>query len=77
MSPSELIEAGERLYGEHWRKPLAAELGIDISTLRRWATAQTAIPRVVELAIKALAHSTSIRDRGTPSALQNGSTSGT
>lgn len=54
MSPSELIEAGERLYGQHWRQPLADLLGVDISTLRRWATAEKAVPKPVALALRLL-----------------------
>jgi len=52
MSPSELIEAGERLYGPKWRKPLAEALGVDISTLRRWATAERAVPKVAAMAVE-------------------------
>lgn len=54
MSPSELIEAGERLYGKHWRKPLSEILGIDIATLRRWTSADVAVPRPAALAISLL-----------------------
>ena len=52
MSPSELIEAGERLYGSKWRKPLAEALGVDISTLRRWTTADRTMPKVAAMAVK-------------------------
>lgn len=55
MSPSELIEIGERLFGPQWRKPLADALGVDVATLRRWATARVAVPRVAALAIRLLA----------------------
>jgi|HubBroStandDraft_4_1064222.scaffolds.fasta_scaffold81775_2 hypothetical protein len=58
MSPSELIEAGERLFGPHWRQPFAKSLGVDVSTVRRWATAQTAISRSVALAIELLVSKT-------------------
>jgi hypothetical protein len=54
MSPSELIQAGERLYGKTWRHPLAEALGIDVSTLRRWTGGYVAIPRRTELAIRGL-----------------------
>lgn len=51
MTPSDLIAAGERLYGPHWRRPLADALGVDVSTLRRWTTAERAVPRRVALAV--------------------------
>jgi len=51
MSPSELIDIGERLFGEHWRQPLAKLLGVDIATLRRWATAQKAIPKLAAVTL--------------------------
>lgn len=54
MSPSELIAIGERLYGPLWRSRLAEALGVNVSTVRRWATAATAIPKRTALAIKAL-----------------------
>jgi hypothetical protein len=54
MTPSDIIAAGEQLYGQKWRKPLADALGVDVSTLRRWTSADTAIPRRTALAIQAL-----------------------
>lgn len=54
MTPSELIQAGERLYGKTWRHPLAEALGIDVSTLRRWTGGYVAIPKRTELAILGL-----------------------
>lgn len=54
MTPSELIAAGERLFGEHWRKPLAEQLQVDVSTLRRWASGKVPISSVAALAIKHL-----------------------
>jgi hypothetical protein len=54
VSPSELIEAGERLYGQQWRQPLAALLGVDVATLRRWTSAQIAVPKPVALALTLL-----------------------
>ena len=54
MSPSDLIAAGERIYGPQWRSKLATALGVDVSTLRRWTTGQVAIPRTTALAVKRL-----------------------
>lgn len=54
MSPTEIAQAGERLYGHHWRRPLADSLGVDVSTLRRWLARDAAIPKMAELAISRL-----------------------
>jgi hypothetical protein len=54
MTPSELIAAGERLFGEYWRKQLAKTLRIDVSTLRRWATGKVPITPIAALAIAQL-----------------------
>ena len=54
MSPAELITAGERLYGPHWRMPLAAVLQINIATLRRWTTGEVEVPGPAALAIRLL-----------------------
>ena len=35
---------GEALYGERWRKPLAERLGVDESTVRRWAAGKFVMP---------------------------------
>jgi hypothetical protein len=54
MTPSELIAAGERLFGKYWRKPLAITLRINVSTLRRWATGKVPITPIAALAIEQL-----------------------
>jgi hypothetical protein len=54
VTPSELIQAGERLYGQGWRQPLADALGVNIATLRRWTGGYIAIPRRTELAVQNL-----------------------
>lgn len=53
MSPSDVIAAGERLYGPNWVKPLAEALDVNPSTVRRWA-AGTAVRRANALAIQRL-----------------------
>ncbi len=58
VTPSEIIEAGERLFGSNWRQPLADALDVNIATLRRWTSAQTAIPKRVAMAIQFLLQST-------------------
>jgi hypothetical protein len=54
MTPSELIQAGERLYGTHWRQSLAEALQVNLATLRRWTGGYIAIDRRTELAIRGL-----------------------
>lgn len=54
VSPSELIEAGERLYGAQWRQPLADLLEVDLSTIRRWTSGKSAVPKPVALTLALL-----------------------
>jgi hypothetical protein len=54
MTPNELIVAGERLYGPHWRQPLAWALQVNIATLRRWTSGEIAVPGPAALAITLL-----------------------
>jgi hypothetical protein len=51
MTPTELREAGERLYGPDWRQPLAALFQINRATLRRWISVKGRVPRPVALAV--------------------------
>lgn len=39
-----LAHAGEVLYGENWRMPLARALGINDDTIRRWMQGVTVLP---------------------------------
>lgn len=54
MTAQELVEAGERLFGQHWRQPLATALRVDISTLRRWASGKDEVPGPAALAVRLL-----------------------
>jgi hypothetical protein len=54
MTPNELAAAGERLYGARWQTPLAAALGVNPRTLRRWVSGQNAIPETVDADIGTL-----------------------
>jgi hypothetical protein len=52
MSGAELVRIARRLYGGHgWQKRLSADLGVDVSTLRRWRDAE-AIPGPAALAVE-------------------------
>jgi len=44
MTSTELSVIGERLYGARWQTSLAAALGVNARTLRRWISGQNAIP---------------------------------
>lgn len=54
MNGRDLREIAVKLYGERgWQKQLAAALGRDVSSIRRFMESDT-VPQVVELAIKGL-----------------------
>jgi len=53
VTPTELKAAGLALYGEPWRRELAKDLDVHISTIQRYL-AMDIVPRVVELAIDGL-----------------------
>jgi hypothetical protein len=52
LTSKDLISAGERLYGPHWRQPLAWALQVDIATLRRWTAGTVPVPGPAALAIR-------------------------
>jgi hypothetical protein len=37
MSASQLIAAGEKIWGSNWQTCMAAAVGVDISTVQAWA----------------------------------------
>lgn len=54
MTPQELERIGKRMYGrKHWRSRLAANLGLDNSTVWR-ATKKIQIPFLMEVAVRGL-----------------------
>jgi hypothetical protein len=54
MSGSELRAIAVKLYGERgWQKKLAAALGKDVSSVRRWVESDT-VPPIVALAVQGL-----------------------
>lgn len=66
MTPTDLTIHGERLYGPHWRQPLASALQVNITTLRRWEAGTIAIPGPADLAIRLLVERSVIRCEPAP-----------
>lgn len=52
MTAEELRRAGETLYGEGWRRALAAVMDIDVATLRRWTSGKKLVPGPAALAVR-------------------------
>lgn len=52
MNRDEFIETGMRLYGRGWQTKLAASLGVDGSTVRRWVAGSVPVPGPVAAAVK-------------------------
>jgi DNA-binding transcriptional regulator YdaS (Cro superfamily) len=52
VTPAELKEIGERLYGYGWQTRLAERLGVDGSTVRRWVSGKSPIPGPAAAAIR-------------------------
>lgn len=44
MTPSDLAQVGEALYGQRWQSELARELGVAVRTVQRWMDSTRAIP---------------------------------
>ena len=55
MTPEELRDAGETLYGNWgWQTRMAETLKVDSSTVRRWLSGRVAIPGPAEVALELL-----------------------
>lgn len=55
MTPSQLREAAVALYGDRgWQSALAAALGVDGSTVRRWTSGAVPVPNPVAVAVRLL-----------------------
>ncbi len=55
MTPEQLREIGERLYGNWgWQTKMAEVLRVDSSTVRRWLSGKVAIPGPAEVALELL-----------------------
>lgn len=53
MTPKQLAEAGETLYGERaWQTRMSEALGVDASTVRRWVSGAVPVPTTVVAALK-------------------------
>jgi hypothetical protein len=44
MTPKQLAEVGEALYGPHWQSFLARDLGIDPRSMRRYVAGDRQVP---------------------------------
>lgn len=52
MTPEQLREIGERLYGSWgWQTKMADVLQVDSSTVRRWLSGKVAIPGPAQVAL--------------------------
>jgi hypothetical protein len=63
MTAAELAMAGSRIYGEHWRAPLAMALGVGPRTLQRWASGRNPIPDNIAVNVNDLVDIAFVRGR--------------
>lgn len=63
MKPTELANAGIKLYGRNWQTPLAKHLGVYDRTVRRWAAGDTPILRRTQEHIYLLLAADKLRTR--------------
>ncbi len=54
MTGEELHEIGTRVWGHGYQKRIAAGLGVDVRTVRRWTKGESRIPAGAETEIRAL-----------------------
>jgi hypothetical protein len=54
MTPTELREIGEALYGKHWQTKLAVRIKVDPRTVRRWIAGKRKISPLVADYIRTL-----------------------
>ena len=52
MTPNQLRTAGEALFGKRWQRPLAAEIGVNDRTVRRWANDEWPVPATMTALIR-------------------------
>lgn len=62
MTPADLARRGAALFGDHWKEPLAAALGVTRRSLDRWLDGTRGVPdglvQEVELLERATAKAT-------------------
>jgi len=63
MTPEELKQVGESLYGTRWQTKLARELPINVRTLRRWLSGEVAIRPIVANRIRDIANHTPLKNK--------------
>ncbi len=54
MDRDSFISSGVALYGPHWRARMAECLGVERSSVTRWASGAVRVPPVVALAVELL-----------------------
>lgn len=54
MTPDELKEIGQRLFGDRWQSALSRELVRDPRTVRRWVSGESPVPKVVVKWLRAM-----------------------
>lgn len=71
MTPELLGQIGEALYGSEWRSPLSRELGVHVTTVRRWRSGALPIPAGVVGDLRRLLADEVAIQKGTLAALQS------
>jgi hypothetical protein len=54
VTPDQLREQAERVWGKSWRAHLARLVDVDESTIRRWLARHTPIPKTIEVVLSLL-----------------------
>lgn len=52
MTPEQLIEIGEAIYGKNWKSPMAKDLSVKYRTVLRWANGTFSVPEDIEARLK-------------------------
>ena len=52
MTPEQFITHAKKIYGNHWQTRAAEDLGVHLSTIKRWKTGKNRIPFVIQVIIK-------------------------
>lgn len=54
VTPAELRQLGRNRHGEHWHRPLAAEIGVHRTTVLKWAANKHPIPTGAAILLRRL-----------------------